>query len=542
MHRVPTTYIRSGMSPHLETMMWRPLGLIVGHDNADIEATRAVMRESYYRILSEDLQRGTPWNRVFHPARVRQIIQSLVDRWSAFPAAIRENVPDSTEATLYMWDIIRFYRFTDPEWRTVPPQYQFLAMPRPAIPPRNMNLPLHPAPIPAGEIIPHQKSALKSSRRTATLPYPGPPRLAEVASTPLGVKATEDMLDELPLPPIGPILASVPSLATPDRHTQSISSIAGLLAEVPAPPPRPEATNTNDDNDAAGPADPALTGAPNPSTAAHKRCRDEDDDGDDGQDEQSHPPPAKKIRKVGSANFSPALPMPTYQNAAENSGLTTLGGTNSDQADDHEVQTSQDDLSSDNSDVEMEDIEAEEVEAEDTDIEDIEAEDVEAEDVEAEDVEAEDVEAEDVEAEDVEAEDVEAEDVEAEDVEAEDADIEDIEAEDVETEDVEAEDTDIEDIEAEDVEAEDVEAEDTKAEDVEAEDAQQKDIQHEDGNIQGEKVERQSNRWTTRMRNYLSGMGPSNGSSKEAVGSQVLGESAEDEEDEELQKSFKTSK
>ncbi|KAJ5862826.1 hypothetical protein N7455_006894 [Penicillium solitum] len=193
------------------------------------QAVVHLLREIYNPMLYNCLSKGGHWNSVF---------------------SVLAYVPDRADLTERLFDLLRFYRFTDPTWRAVDPNYPVVdpvpVVPLPAasggLAPRP---PAAPAPPP---IIPLAfTTAPDLHHATPTAGAPIPPAFSNgsipIARVPLRTPAPTAARARAPARPTAPPPALAPAPA-----------LAPVLAPAPAPAPAP-------------PAAPAPVIAPAPAPA-----------------------------------------------------------------------------------------------------------------------------------------------------------------------------------------------------------------------------------------------------------------------------------
>lgn len=196
------------MSTKFEGPVWASLGIDMDTDHVERRAVLHLIREIYNPMLHDSLSKGNNWNSTFKGKKGFDIRRKLTARQNELPAIVRAHVPDPAELTERMYDVLRYYRFTDPAWKVVDMNYPIVEV--------------VPLPAPAGGLAPRPP--------TAPAPVPGPgPALA---------------------PAPGPALSLAPahisarvSANTPDRARRAPAR-ARAPAPAPALAPAPVPANT----------------------------------------------------------------------------------------------------------------------------------------------------------------------------------------------------------------------------------------------------------------------------------------------------------
>ncbi|CAI7615852.1 unnamed protein product [Penicillium bialowiezense] len=100
-------------------VIWEPLNLH-DEDNAQSMADRQLvlsfLREIYDPPLTEWLAAGKKWSQIFQRQRVTRFILAICSRLDDLPASVRVTENDMLLAQI-LFDVLRFYRFSDRDWR-----------------------------------------------------------------------------------------------------------------------------------------------------------------------------------------------------------------------------------------------------------------------------------------------------------------------------------------------------------------------------------------------------------------------------------------
>ncbi|EKV17433.1 hypothetical protein Pdw03_1701 [Penicillium digitatum] len=224
------TDMRLNMSSKFEVPFWEAIGIDINTNFGDQMAVLRLVREIYNPGLHNFLQDGGHWNSVFKGKKAFDIRNKLTARRNEFPALVLAHVPDPADLTERMFNILRYYRFTDPTWRVVDFNYpitDFVPMPAPAggFAPAPVPAPgLHPTiPIARLPII----SGLPTAARTRARPRanaPAPPP----APSPDPARARPCANAPAPLPSPGS-----PSGPIPTPTSTSISLIQAGIGSLP---------------------------------------------------------------------------------------------------------------------------------------------------------------------------------------------------------------------------------------------------------------------------------------------------------------------
>ncbi|KAJ5482090.1 hypothetical protein N7475_000902 [Penicillium sp. IBT 31633x] len=398
-----------GMSERHEAAVWAPLGIDIQTDIADMQATLAQIRQVYYPILERGFSHGIAWNRVFIGGLLLELRNNLSQTRNNLPAIIQNHVTDPEELGLYLWDVCRFYRSTDPEWRDVPPAYrQYLGLnygpgsvpvharprpiklPRPVVQPDHHRTPTH-GPLPLAT----PRAQVSSENLPSIAPLlaiaPAPPAMSPHLPAPILRPRRGTSRNPVPLPSRNHLPALPP---VPGAGTNTLPHIAPLLAIAPLPAPASdrvphtaeEPTASTSGRSSFSPISLDFVAEESPERAekptkvvstkrrreilkelenrglipkgsaipksgvvsinpAHKRARDDDENPDD-DDQSTHP--ARKRRQTSENAASPVLPQTTDQTeSSEWAAFPTLSDTDSEQGDDREEQSLHDDPAND---------------------------------------------------------------------------------------------------------------------------------------------------------------------------------------------------
>ncbi|CAG8887123.1 unnamed protein product [Penicillium egyptiacum] len=241
------------MSPKYEKPIWESLGIDLASNSADKSAVIHLIRQIYNPMLHDSLQKGSDWNSTFKGKLGFEIRRRLTDRQNDLPALVRAHVPDPEALTQCMFNVLRYYRFTDPSWRVVNSNYPIVEdvpLPAPAggLAPRPPAPTPTPAPVPAPS--PVDRSLLIAAPGRLLAPGPGPGPALAAAPGPIRAPPIDDVPSSVRLPSSAPARAR----ARPRRQPQPRAPTpAPASAPSPAPTPTPSP----------GPA-PTPAPAPNP--------------------------------------------------------------------------------------------------------------------------------------------------------------------------------------------------------------------------------------------------------------------------------------
>ncbi|KAJ5827227.1 hypothetical protein N7447_003990 [Penicillium robsamsonii] len=243
-----TFEIRNNVPPGNVDRIFAAIGIDIDTNPQDQRAVLNLIREIYNPLLHNALSWGTDWKKMFNGKKTADIKGRFTARHSELPASVLAHVPDPVELNERLWDVLRFYRFTDPAWRVTDPAYPiyYLDADGPALaPPSNRMAAVvaakgiaakNPVPVPSR---PDKKSSPHSSRRLLPLS-----RLPAPAPTPRVVPA---VLPGTPPPAFTGIRRTdVPKINPPADPGQFVpGSVAGYVPgryDVPsamAAPPMP---------------------------------------------------------------------------------------------------------------------------------------------------------------------------------------------------------------------------------------------------------------------------------------------------------------
>ncbi|KAI3284829.1 hypothetical protein DTO002I6_8948 [Penicillium roqueforti] len=186
-----TAELRINMSPSHEGPIWAALGIDMATNTQDRLATQHLIKEIYNPILYNALQQGRPWNGTFRGHCGFEVRRRITARQHELPAVVLAHVPDSAELTERIFDVLRFYRFTDPTWRVTDPNYpifEVFSLPAPAggLAPRpGPGFSLLPAPTPAHAPAPTPARLTRArARARALVPSPAPVPVPVLAPVP----------------------------------------------------------------------------------------------------------------------------------------------------------------------------------------------------------------------------------------------------------------------------------------------------------------------------------------------------------------------
>ena len=159
-------------SPRNLRVLWGSLNLENSNDAQTLTDRQTVLdliRDVYDPMLIEFLAGGGTWNRQFfgRSAASGEFQRRIRARIDELPGAV-QSVEAEQVLGLILFDILRFYRFTDPAWQAPPPAAAAAAAAAP---------PLAPAPAPAPAAIPSPLFPIPP------LPYPLPPIPAKAPAT-----------------------------------------------------------------------------------------------------------------------------------------------------------------------------------------------------------------------------------------------------------------------------------------------------------------------------------------------------------------------
>ncbi|KAK4862249.1 hypothetical protein LT330_003387 [Penicillium expansum] len=209
------TDMRLNMSPRFEGPFWAAVGIDMTTNFGDQMAVLHLIREIYNPVLYDCLQKGGHWNTAFKGRKAFDIRRRLTTRRNEFPALVLAHVPDSADLTERLFDILRYYRFTDPTWRFVDPNYPTAEV--------------FPLPAPAGGLAP----------RPPLAPAPAP---APMPVLPLAFTTAPDLHPAIPISRV-PLRSGPPTAARARARARANAPARPLVrAPVPAPAPSPAPT------------------------------------------------------------------------------------------------------------------------------------------------------------------------------------------------------------------------------------------------------------------------------------------------------------
>ncbi|KAJ5516929.1 hypothetical protein N7527_008489 [Penicillium freii] len=222
------------------------------------QAVVHLLRQIYNPMLYDCLSNGGHWNSIFAGRKGFDIRRRITDRHNDFPALVLAYVPDREDLTERLFDLLRFYRFTDPAWRAVDPNYPVVdPVPVVPLPPASGGLAPRPPPAPAPPpIIPLAFTTapdLHPATPSAYAPIP-----AAVSNAPL-----HPAFDNASIPIARvPLRTPAPTAARARARTRARAPVPAAALPPPAPAPTPTPTR------ARAPARPtAPASAPTPAAA-----------------------------------------------------------------------------------------------------------------------------------------------------------------------------------------------------------------------------------------------------------------------------------
>lgn len=224
------------MSPKYEAPLWASLGIDMATNIEDRLAAQRLIREIYNPMIYDTLQRGRAWNTTFAGYSGFEIRRRLAARQHELPATVLAHVQDPAELTERMFDILRYYRFTNPAWRVANLDYpivEIVPLPAPAggLAPRPGPGFFHPpAPAPAPAPTPARNVRLTRARTRALAPSPAPTSTLVPTRDRTIAPAASPNSPPAPVLPVRPI----PKAATED--------ISGNSGEYPIPVGSPLST------------------------------------------------------------------------------------------------------------------------------------------------------------------------------------------------------------------------------------------------------------------------------------------------------------
>ncbi|CAG8249997.1 unnamed protein product [Penicillium salamii] len=236
--------------------IWEPLNLHAenAQNLADREAVLEVIRDVYDPLLTAHLAAGNPWDTQFSLRSAQtEILREITLELDDLPGSVR-HVESDTVLSLILFDILRYYRFTDVDWqapRAPAPAPVAAPVPVPA-----------PAPAPATAPAPVPAAAPAPAKGTGSLTLAPILPAAPPAAVPLPPIAT--LVPGLNLPPAPPAVPLVSLTLLPAATL--VPGIVPVMGPQPAPAPPaaapPAAPPTGikrprpqrDDGEAEGPA------------------------------------------------------------------------------------------------------------------------------------------------------------------------------------------------------------------------------------------------------------------------------------------------
>ncbi|CAG8003413.1 unnamed protein product [Penicillium olsonii] len=260
--------LRADMTQNTKNLqgIWRPLNLHNGtqQDLADRQAVISVIRDVYDPMLTQYLAAGNLWTRQFLDRAPRELFRQLVAlQLDSLPGSVR-HIEEDAVLTWILYDLLRFYRFTDVAWRT----------PRaPAKAPAKA-----PAEAPANA---PTAAPAKAKRGLATRTMPAPVVAPAKAK---GMLATRT----LPAPVAAPAVAATNPLNT-------VKAAVKALVKAVVPDPALTLPPMLADSPPPGPLPKIAPKGPGASTtyAAKKRRRSESDDSETEEPARKRPDVAK---------------------------------------------------------------------------------------------------------------------------------------------------------------------------------------------------------------------------------------------------------
>ncbi|KGO73500.1 hypothetical protein PITC_048380 [Penicillium italicum] len=255
------TDMRLNMSSKFEGPFWAAVGIDFDTNVGDQRAVLHLIREIYNPILYDCLQKGGHWNTAFKGKKSFEIRRRLTNRRNEFPAVVLAHVPQPPELTERLFDILRYYRFTDPSWRAVDPNYPVVTV--------------VPLPAPAGGLAPRPPPAPAPVIPLAftTAPDIHPAITISSVHPRSGPTTTTRTRARTPVPTATPIHAPITArAAAPAPVTATAPGLppAVPISRVPFRPGTPTAARVRARARANAPARPpprTLAPAPAPSPA-----------------------------------------------------------------------------------------------------------------------------------------------------------------------------------------------------------------------------------------------------------------------------------
>lgn len=261
--------MRVNMNIKHEGSFFESVGINMATNPGDAQAVVHLLREIYNPMLYDCLSKGGHWNSVFTGKKGFDIRRKITARHNDFPALVLAYVSDRVDLTERLFDLLRFYRFTDPTWRAVDPNYPVVdpvpvvplpaasgglaprpppapAPPPPIIPLAFTTAPdLHPATPTVGTLIPPSFSNASIPIARVPLRTPAPTAARARARARARAPARPTVPAPAPTPTLAPALAPAPILVpvpTPTRTRAPAPTPAPTPTPVPAPTFTPAST------------------------------------------------------------------------------------------------------------------------------------------------------------------------------------------------------------------------------------------------------------------------------------------------------------
>ncbi|OQE37886.1 hypothetical protein PENCOP_c009G03988 [Penicillium coprophilum] len=275
-----TFEFRSRMPPKNENLLFAALGIDINTGRQEQQAVINLVREIYNPMIYDfvHLQGRTDWNSMFRGGNTPEIKLRFTSRHAELPAVVRAHVPDPTELSNRMWDVLRYYRLLDPSWRDYDPTYPTFhasqAVGATAYPTHHAGYnppPPSPAPLPArlngrpmraaakaasaaiakdatdsssdnahrprpkgkSKSENPRKARAKSKTKTPPIIAPAPAPVHPAAPAPVPAPAPAD------IPPLPSISPTIPVIEPSDPLLVRYPSVSSLKSLPPAPGPLP---------------------------------------------------------------------------------------------------------------------------------------------------------------------------------------------------------------------------------------------------------------------------------------------------------------